>query len=158
MASIGPSDLLLLCWILSGIPLELEFYFWERVLNPLLVTVQNLLSFSWKKQNWLTPLPTPLLSMEWILYFLMNIFGLLTSVRRAKMKNQFCDVAKIGDFCNFLAFPQIMDWFLHWIFKIEFVFSLKHHHSISNKGNTIQKFAYILSKINENFLSSFLYR
>ncbi len=33
LASIGPSDLLLLCWILSGIPLELEFYFWERVLS-----------------------------------------------------------------------------------------------------------------------------
>jgi hypothetical protein len=107
---------------------------------------ESAFSFSWKKQNWLTPLPTPLLSMEWILYFLMNIFGLLTSIRRAKMKNQFCDVAKIGDFCNFLAFPQIMDWFLHWIFKIEIVFSLKHHHSISNKGNTIQKFAYIFPK------------
>jgi len=58
--------------------------------------------------------------------FFNDIFGLLTSIRRAKMKSQFCDVAKIGDFCNFLAFPQIKDWFLHWIFKIKIVFSLKH--------------------------------
>jgi hypothetical protein len=142
---------------LSGIPLELEFYFWERVLSFISYSPESAF-FLLEKTKLAHPASHPSFVHGMDIVFFNDIFGLLTSIRRAKMKNQFCDVAKIGDFCNFLAFPQIKDWFLHWIFKIEIVFSLKHHHSISNKGNTIQKFAYILSKINENFLSSFLYR
>lgn len=152
MASIGPSDLLLLCWILSGIPLELEFYFWGRVLSFISYSPESAF-FLLEKTKLAHPAPHPSFVHGMDIVFFYDIFGLLTSIRRAKMKNQFCDVAKIGDFCNFLAFPQIKDWFLHWILKIEFVFFLKHHHSISNKGNTIQKFAYILSKINENKFS-----
>jgi hypothetical protein len=60
---------------------------------PLLVTVQNLLSFSCKKTK-LAPLaPHPSFVHGMDIVFFNDIFGLL---RRAKMKSQFCDVAKLA--------------------------------------------------------------
>jgi hypothetical protein len=89
--------------------------------------------------------------------FFNDIFGLLTSIRRAKMKIQFCDVAKIGDFCNFLAFPQIKDWFLHWILTIEIVIFFEASPFNFQQGQHNSKICLYLVH-NKNFLSNFLYR
>ncbi len=73
------------------------------------------------------------------------------------MKIQFCDVAKIGDFCNFLAFPQIKDWFLHWILTIEIVIFFEASPFNFQQGQHNSKICLYLVH-NKNFLSNFLYR